>query len=96
MCVWSGYSIAPFLSMNARTEVESETTNDMELPVEVCDQLRRTGGELIRQSGAEGPIVGACAVHTGIQLMLRDFDPEQVAAWLEEEALALRDFGHTP
>ena len=47
----------------------------------------------MRQSGADATLVGACAVHVGIQFMLREFGAEQVASWIENEARALRDFG---
>jgi hypothetical protein len=70
------------------------TRTDKPLPAEACNQFRRTGGELIRQSAMDESVVGACAVHVGIQFMLRDFDSEQVASWLEKEARTLRDFAH--
>ncbi len=61
------------------------------LPVEFCNAFRRAGGKLQRESGVEESLIGACAVHTGIQFMLRQYGPEDVAAWLEREARELRD-----
>ncbi len=58
-----------------------------------CDEFRRIAGTLVGKADADSALVGACAAHTGIQFMLRDFASDQVAAWLEREAAQLRSFG---
>ncbi len=65
------------------------------LPSEYCDAFRRTAGKLIREGGADESVVAACAVHTGIQFMLRAFAAEEVAAWLDEKAREIREFAGT-
>ncbi len=62
------------------------------LPVSFCDEFRRTGGELMQLAGGDACVVGACAVHAGIQFMVRSFAPNEVASWLEHEAQELRKF----
>ncbi len=59
---------------------------------EICDELRAASGRLIRERGIEESVVGACAVHTGIQMLLRAFDPKDVALWLRGEADVLCEF----
>ena len=62
------------------------------LPTEACDRLRKTGGELIRELGLDDALIGACAIHTGIQFLLRNYESDEVARWLEHEARELREF----
>ncbi len=80
------------------TSGSNETTTvgkvlaNAESSVSFCDEFRRTGGELMLLAGGDASVVGACAVHTGIQFMLRSFAPQEVASWLEHEAQELRNF----
>ena len=70
----------------------AEALGEGELPSSFCNEFRRTGGELTQLAGGDVSVVGACAVHTGIQFILRNFSPGQVATWLEEQAQDLRRF----
>lgn len=60
------------------------------VPSELCNEFRFTAARIASKQPVEASVIAACAVHTGIQLALRDFPATQVADWLEHEAQELR------
>jgi len=68
---------------------DSEQTRHSDL----CDELRILNGEVAHRSGEDVALVGACAVHSGVQLMLRKVNADSVATWLEQAVAELRKSG---
>jgi hypothetical protein len=60
---------------------------------DLCDELRILNGEVAHRAGEDMALVGACAIHSGVQLMLRKVSADVVAAWLEEAIGELRSSG---
>jgi imidazolonepropionase-like amidohydrolase len=60
---------------------------------DLCDELRILSGEVAHRAGEDMALVGACAIHSGVQLMLRKVSEEVVATWLEAAAAELRSSG---
>ena len=60
---------------------------------DLCDELRILSGEVAHRAGEDMALVGACAIHSGVQLMLRKVSADVVATWLEEAIVELRSSG---
>jgi len=68
-------------------ESTAERTSDL------CDELRIMSGEVALRAGENMSVVGACAVHSGVELLLREVSAEVVARWLEAAVGELRSSG---
>jgi hypothetical protein len=60
---------------------------------DLCAELSILSGEVAHRAGEDIALVGACAVHAGLQMMLRELSSKAVIEWLDSTMSELRTTG---